>query len=112
MVEIRFNLDLMNFDICSDFQKKVLVAEYGIPIGFISTYGRIAEYIGSPQLSRAVGRALATNPFPLVIPCHRVVRSDGSIGGYQGGIEIKKRLLEMEGVKINDFKVLMKNVFY
>jgi methylated-DNA-[protein]-cysteine S-methyltransferase len=90
--EVRFKLDLMNFEICSEFQKKVIIAEYGIPRGYISTYGRIAAYIKKPQSSRAVGRALATNPFPIVVPCHRAIRGDGSLGGYQGGIEMKKRL--------------------
>jgi methylated-DNA-[protein]-cysteine S-methyltransferase len=106
------DLNLINLDLCSDFQKKVLLAEYGIPRGSVSTYNRIAKYIGSPKAARAVGNALATNPFPLVIPCHRAVRSDGSLGGYQGGTSMKKELLEMEGVEIENNKVLMENLAY
>jgi len=60
-----------------------------------------------------VGRALATNPFPLVIPCHRAVRSDGSLGGYQGGIGMKRKLLEMEGVQFKPSgKVAMDRLYY
>ena len=110
--DMSFDLGLMDLGLCSDFQKKVLLAEYGIPRGSISTYSRIARHIGSPKAARAVGNALATNPFPLVIPCHRAVRSDGSLGGYQGGFEMKKRLLEMEGVIFHKNRVEMKNLFY
>jgi methylated-DNA-[protein]-cysteine S-methyltransferase len=56
----------------------------------------------NPRAARAVGTALATNPFPIVIPCHRVIRSDGTLGGYGGGLEMKRKLLEMEGVAFHD----------
>jgi methylated-DNA-[protein]-cysteine S-methyltransferase len=109
----RFSLDRLDLDLCSKFQRRVIVAEYGIPRGFVSTYGRIAQYLGHPQSSRAVGRALATNLFPLVIPCHRAVKSSGELGGYQGGLGMKKRLLEMEGIRlISDSKVEMDKVYY
>jgi methylated-DNA-[protein]-cysteine S-methyltransferase len=78
----------------------------------VTTYGRLARHLGAPRASRAAGRALATNPFPIVIPCHRAVRSDGSLGGYQGGVEMKARLLEMEGVQVERGRVLMNRVFY
>ena len=94
-----FDLNLAALETCGDFQRKVLTAEYRIPRGRISTYGRIAKHIGAPGAARAVGRALATNPFPIVIPCHRALRSDGGIGGYQGGAKMKRALLEMEGVE-------------
>ena len=110
--DVSFDLGLMDLGLCADFQQRVLLAEYGIPRGSISTYSRIARHIGSPKAARAVGNALAMNPFPLVIPCHRAVRSDGSLGGYQGGFEMKKRLLEMEGVIFYKNRVEMKNLFY
>lgn len=110
--DVKFDLDLLDLDSCSRFQRDVLIAEHGIPRGRISTYGRIARHIGRPRSSRAVGRALATNPFPLVIPCHRAVRSDGGLGGFQGGAGMKERLLVMEGVRVEGGRVLMRDVFY
>lgn len=85
-------------DCCSKFQQKVLRATSAIPRGKVSTYQCIAKQIGKPKAARAVGRALANNPFPLIIPCHRVIRSDGSLGGYQGGLKMKRALLKKEGV--------------
>jgi methylated-DNA-[protein]-cysteine S-methyltransferase len=89
------------------FQKKVLFLTKKIPRGKVTTYGEIARTLGtSPQ---AVGRALQENPCLVKIPCHRVVKSDGSLGGYAGGVKKKIELLEKEGVgvrknKINNFK--------
>jgi methylated-DNA-[protein]-cysteine S-methyltransferase len=100
--KIVFDLDLIALETCGEFQRKVLMAEYRIPRGRISTYGRIAGHITTPGAARAVGTALATNPFPIIIPCHRALRADGSIGGYQGGAMMKRALLEMEGVKFTD----------
>lgn len=96
-----FSLDDAVMEICSPFQRRVLLAEYGIPRGRISTYFRIARHIGCERGARAVGTALANNPFPILIPCHRAVRADGGLGGYQGGLEMKRRLLELEGLKIS-----------
>jgi len=110
--DVRFDLGLLDLDSRSGFQRNVLIAEHGIPRGYVSSYGRIARHIGRPRSSRAVGRALATNPFPLVIPCHRAVKSDGGLGGFQGGAGMKERLLEMEGVLVEDGRVLMRNVYY
>ncbi len=67
-----------------------------IPYGSTATYGALAELAGRPRAVRAVGTACATNPLPIVVPCHRVVRSDGSLGGYVGGIDAKTALLRME----------------
>jgi methylated-DNA-[protein]-cysteine S-methyltransferase len=77
----------------------VLKATLTVPAGRVATYHQIAQQIGRPRAARAVGRALATNPIPLVIPCHRVIASDGSLTGYggKGGIATKARLLKMEG---------------
>ena len=111
-VDIRFNLDRLRLDQCTPFQQKVLQAEYGIPRGKISTYKRIAKHIGNPKAARAEGNALGSNPFPLVIPCHRAVRSDGTLGGYLGGLEMKQELLRMEGVNVTDGRVEMHNLVY
>jgi methylated-DNA-[protein]-cysteine S-methyltransferase len=100
--DIRFSLDLVRMDLCTQFQQTVLTAEHKIPRGRVSTYQRIAAHIGSPRGARAVGTALAANPFPIIIPCHRAIRSDGTLGGFQGGLKMKQALLEMEGVCFND----------
>ena len=79
------------------FQWKVLAAAMRIPLGQTRSYKWIAQKIGQPQAVRAVGQALKQNPYPLIIPCHRVIKSDGSLGGYAGRLDKKKgRLLAME----------------
>jgi methylated-DNA-[protein]-cysteine S-methyltransferase len=98
---ITFPLDTVSIDLYSPFQQAVLRAEHEIPRGMVSTYGRIARYLGQPSAARAVGRALATNPFPIIIPCHRAIRSDRTLGGYQGGVAMKRKLLEMEGISFD-----------
>ena len=111
--DVTFSLEMIALDTCSLFQRRVLRAEYRIPRGWVSTYGGIAAHLGVPAGGRAVGRALATNPFPIVIPCHRAVRSGGELGGYQGGIAMKRALLEYEGVEISDDgKILQPKLFY
>jgi methylated-DNA-[protein]-cysteine S-methyltransferase len=99
--DIVFDLDMIAFERCSEFQQRVLFAEYSIPRGWVSTYGRIAKHLGVEGGGRAIGRALANNPFPLVVPCHRTIRSNGELGGYQGGKRMKRMLLELEGVKVS-----------
>lgn len=71
-----------------------------IPPGETRSYGAIARALGRPHAARAVGRCNAKNPFAIVVPCHRVVGSDGSLRGYSGGLEMKKRLLELEGIDL------------
>jgi methylated-DNA-[protein]-cysteine S-methyltransferase len=100
--DIRFSLATARLDLCSTFQEQVLRAEHGIPRGLVSTYQRIAAHLGRPSSARAVGMALAHNPFPIIIPCHRVIRADGALGGYQGGLAMKRKLLEMENITIDD----------
>ena len=95
---IDFSFDFVDLDLCGEFQKRVLRAEHQIPRGSLSTYGLIATYLGKPNGARAVGNALAKNPFPLIVPCHRAIRSDRHLGGYQGGLEMKRALLEREGI--------------
>jgi methylated-DNA-[protein]-cysteine S-methyltransferase len=96
--DVTFPLDILALETCSEFQQRVLQAEHGIPRGWVSTYGRLAQHLGVPGAARAVGNALASNPFPILIPCHRAIRSNGGLGGYQGGLEMKRALLEMEGI--------------
>jgi methylated-DNA-[protein]-cysteine S-methyltransferase len=79
------------------FARRVLGRTARIPYGQVSTYARVAAAAGSPRASRAAGNALARNPIPIVIPCHRVLRSGGAMGGYAGGLDRKARLLELEG---------------
>jgi len=111
--EVRFRLDLLLLKQCSEFQRRVLWAEYGIRRGWVSTYGRIARHLGIPRGAQAVGKALAHNPFPIIIPCHRAIASNGSLGGYQGGSEMKRALLEMEGVTFGkDGRVQVKQFYY
>jgi methylated-DNA-[protein]-cysteine S-methyltransferase len=81
---------------CSAFQKRVWAALLEIPFGQTRTYGELARALGDPGLSRAVGRANATNPIWLVIPCHRVIGADGSLTGYAGGLPLKAALLQFE----------------
>ena len=110
---IEFDLSLVTLEVCSEFQRRVLIAEFDIPRGWISTYGRIAKHLGTPKGARAVGRALACNPFPIIVPCHRAIMSDGDLGGFGGGIEMKKALLELEGIEISQKgKVITSNIYY
>jgi methylated-DNA-[protein]-cysteine S-methyltransferase len=110
---ITFSLDVLALETCSGFQQRVLRAEHAIPRGWISTYGRLAKHLDVPGGARAVGAALAHNPFPLLIPCHRAIRSDGTLGGYQGGVAMKQKLLEMEGVEVSPVgKVLTDRIHY
>lgn len=99
---IDFSLDLADLDSCSEFQQRVLLAQHRIPRGSVTTYQLIAEHLGKKNGARAVGNALANNPFPLIIPCHRAIRSDRSLGGYQGGLEMKRALLEKEGIRFDN----------
>jgi len=94
----------INIDIkVTDFQKKVLDVVKRIEYGKVKSYGQIAKEIGKQGASRAVGNAMSKNPIPIVIPCHRVIKSDGSIGGFGGKAnrtDIKRKLLKIEGLKI------------
>lgn len=91
-----------SFDLSTDltglteFQQSVLEATAEVPFGRTITYGELAARIDRPDASRAVGSALGRNPVPIVIPCHRVVRSDGGLGGYTAGTGYKEQLLELE----------------
>jgi methylated-DNA-[protein]-cysteine S-methyltransferase len=91
---IRLPLELSGY---SEKEKKVLSRMRKIPFGKTLSYGELAERAGIPKGARFVGSVCAKNRFPLLIPCHRVVKSDGTLGGYSGGIKIKKKLLGFEG---------------
>jgi methylated-DNA-[protein]-cysteine S-methyltransferase len=83
----------------TEFQEEVLRATLAIPYGETRSYGEIAGLVGSPRAARAVGQAEARNPMPLIIPCHRVIGSDGGMVGYGGpdGVDVKAWLLALEG---------------
>ena len=95
---IDFSLGIADLSVCGEFQQRALRAEHAIPRGRVSTYKLIAAHLGVPGGARAVGNALANNPFPLIVPCHRAIRSDYGLGGYQGGLDMKRALLSKEGV--------------
>lgn len=86
----------VDFSTLPAFQRRVLEATYRIPFGETRTYAWIARRIGHPRAARAVGTALARNPVPLIVPCHRVLRSDGALSGYALGVGMKERLLALE----------------
>jgi methylated-DNA-[protein]-cysteine S-methyltransferase len=92
------SIDYLDLTVCNVFQRKVLLCDCKIPKGKVATYSGLAGKLNTPKAARAVGNAQASNPFPIIIPCHRVVRSDGSLGGFGGGLEMKKTLLQLEGV--------------
>ncbi len=91
----KVDVDLSRF---ADFTVKVLEAVRCVPYGKTVSYKQLAQMVGSPLAARAVGQALGCNPVPIVVPCHRVLSSDGGLGGFSGGLEWKKRLLDLEGV--------------
>jgi len=97
----KFDLPIDWSVLSSDFQRAALKAVFSIPYGETRTYAGIAAQIGHANAPRAVGRANATNPMPLVIPCHRVIGTDGQLHGYggKGGLRMKEWLLEMEGAR-------------
>ena len=94
----KMDLSILNWSRLSAFSAKALKQTFKIPCGKVATYSGLAAKIGNPRAARAVGTAMANNPFPLIIPCHRVVRADGSPGQFGGGSEMKKQLLEKEGI--------------
>lgn len=91
----RFDLPV-DLRLASPFRRSVLEHLLTIPYGATASYAKVAANVGNPRAVRAVGSACATNPVALVVPCHRVVRSDGSMGNYGGGLEAKRLLLKLE----------------
>jgi methylated-DNA-[protein]-cysteine S-methyltransferase len=100
---IRFDVTL-DLGGCTEFQRSVYGAVRKIPYGVVKTYAEIAAQINHPKASRGIGSAMARNPLPIVIPCHRVIGSDGRLTGYSGpgGVGMKNDLLRMEGVPFGE----------
>ena len=92
--------DKLDLSGATDFQRKVWETTRLIPYGETRSYAWVAEQIEKPGALRAVGQALGRNPLPIIVPCHRVVASNGKLGGFTGGIEVKKRLLYLEGAAV------------
>ena len=99
--DVSISMDRVDTSMCTPFQLRVLEAERSIPRGKVVSYSWVARKLGSNAV-RAVGTALATNPFPFIVPCHRSTRINRTIGKYQGGPEMKRHLLEMEGVLFDE----------
>ncbi|MFH1077330.1 MAG: methylated-DNA--[protein]-cysteine S-methyltransferase [Pseudomonadota bacterium] len=97
---IRFYEEMFDLNGVTSLEKNAFLATTEIPFGSVSSYKKIAEIIGCPNGARFVGSVMAKNPFPIIIPCHRVIRSDGNLGGYGGGLGLKKRLLEWEASEL------------
>lgn len=94
-----FDVEL-DFSGATEFQRRIYRRLLQIPHGRIVSYGDIADELGEPGAARAVGQAVGANPLPIVVPCHRVVRSDGRLGGYAGGLVRKVTLLRLEGIDV------------
>jgi len=93
----RHTFDLpLDWRLTTEFRRKVLHATAQIPYGQTSTYQQVASQAGSPAAVRAAGTALALNPLPIIVPCHRVLRTDGQLGNYRGGAQAKAQLLDLE----------------
>jgi methylated-DNA-[protein]-cysteine S-methyltransferase len=88
--------DKLDLSTATLFQRRVWESTRLIPFGKTKSYGWVAEQIDKPKAARAVGQALVKNPLPIIVPCHRVLTSDGKLGGFTGGVEIKQRLLGLE----------------
>jgi O-6-methylguanine DNA methyltransferase len=99
---VRFSLDEFDLAALTPFRLAVSKAAFRIPYGRVATYGDLARQVGEPRAARAVGQVMANNPLPIVIPCHRVVASNGALGGYSGGLHLKRELLALEGVRLRD----------
>lgn len=89
-----------------NLEKKIYKKLLEVPTGKITTYGELAKAVGMRNGQRAVGRIMNKNPYPVIIPCHRVIKSDGKVGGYAYGEEIKSSMLTKEGIKIKNGKIL------
>lgn len=96
-----------------NLDKKIYKKLLEVPKGKITTYGELAKAVGLKNGQRAVGKIMNKNPYPVIIPCHRVVKSDGKVGGYAYGEEIKSDMLTREGIVIKNGKILdLENMIY
>ena len=107
----RFDFEIPLNPIGTEFMQSVWKALEQIPYGETRTYKEIADAVGNPKASRAVGMANHRNPIPIIIPCHRVVGKSGSLTGYAGGIDKKVKLLELEGVDMSKFFIPKKEIY-
>lgn len=102
----------LDFSVAGEFRRRILESIRSIPFGQVRSYGEVAAAAGAPRAARAVGGAMAANPVPIIIPCHRVIAGNGRLTGYSapGGLLLKKTILQMEGV---DFKgeIACKKIF-
>jgi methylated-DNA-[protein]-cysteine S-methyltransferase len=96
---VRWNVPI-DLSTGTDFQQQVWRTLKKIPRGETRSYGWVAQQVGKPGASRAVGTACGANPVPVVVPCHRIIAGDGSIGGFGGGLPMKRQLLRIEGVSL------------
>jgi len=111
---LELNIDeqfIETFTIKTPFERDVIIEVSKIPYGQIKTYKEIAKSLNS-QAYRAVGTAIGKNPFPILVPCHRVIRSDGKIGGFRGGTEMKVEILKNEGIKIEALKIRIADIIF
>ena len=93
--------DQLDYKGASAFEQAAWNVTRSIPYGEVRSYAWVAEQIGKPRAYRAVGRAMSRNRFPIVVPCHRVIASDGSLGGFGGGLQLKQRLIDMEKNRVS-----------
>jgi methylated-DNA-[protein]-cysteine S-methyltransferase len=96
-----FDIPLDLNGVATAFQRQVYERLLEVPYGRVTSYGALAESVGGPELSRAVGQAVGANPIPIVIPCHRVVGTNGRLTGYSGGLAVKIALLRLEGIDVD-----------
>jgi len=89
-----------------NIEEKIYQKLLQVPSGYVTTYGELAKAINLKNGQRVIGQIMKKNPFPVIVPCHRVVKSDGTIGGYAYGTEIKKNMLTKEGLKFSSNKIL------
>ena len=99
-VPIKAPCKFLDISRLTPLQRSVLEAVSSVPHGEVRSYGQIAAQVGHPRACRFIGTTLARNPFPILIPCHRIVRADGSPGGFYGGTDLKKRMLLLEKRKL------------
>ena len=92
--------DALDIATATPFRRAVWQAAREIPYGQTRSYGWLAGSAGKPRAARAAGQAMAANPWPIIVPCHRVISSDGRLGGYGGGLDMKERLLRLEGAAL------------
>lgn len=110
---VEFSLDVADLSLCSKFNQQVLRAQHAIPRGSVSAYGLVASHAGVPDGARAAGNALAGNPFPIIVPCHRTILANFRLGGFGGGTEMKRALLEREGVIFDETgRVICRRLHY